>query len=78
MNNFVRINYNGNVYVGQIITIESVWEEGISLATGLKERTLCYYSVELYEDRLGITISDIYIHDISEIVILSDRGNENE
>lgn len=78
MNNFVRINYNGHVYVGQIITIESIWEEGISLTTGLKERALCYYKVELYEYRLGITISDIYIHDISEIVILSSRGNEDE
>lgn len=78
MNNFVRINYKGNNYVGQILNIESVFESGTSIATGLQEYNLCYYKVKLYEDRLGIIISDIIIHDISEIVILSDRGNKDE
>lgn len=80
MNNLVRINYHGTEIVGQIIEIQSVWNNsGRCLgdtSNGLYDG-LAMYLVTVEDCKLHTVISNIVIHDISEIEILREVENKN-
>ena len=75
MENIVKIHYSGKDYVGQIKSIESVWD-CFRVTVDLKpERILLYYKVSIYEKDTGWLIDNIFIRSIEEIK--QYRGEEN-
>ena len=58
---------SGKDYIGQINSIESVWDcFGVSGDIKIKQ-TLLYYKVSMYEKGTGCLIDNIFIRSIEEI-----------
>lgn len=75
MDNIVKIHYSGKDYIGQINSIESVWD-GFLVYNDLKRKqTLLYYKVSMYEKDTGCLIDNIFIRNIEEIK--QYNGEEN-
>ena len=67
MENIVKIHYSGKDYIGQINSIESVWD-CFQVPGGLKRKqTLLYYKISMYEKDIGCLIDNIFIRSIEEI-----------
>lgn len=75
MENIVKIHYSGKDYIGQINSIESVWES-FRVPGNLKtKQTLLYYKASMYEKDTGCLIDNIFIRSIEEIK--QYKGGEN-
>lgn len=72
MTNYVKINYSGKDYIGQINSIESEWSGGWSLGDNKHHTYLAYYKVSLYEKDTNCLIDNIFINNIHEIEILTN------
>lgn len=67
MENIVKIHYSGKDYVGQINSIESVWDCSLVYNDLKRKQTLLYYKVSIYEKDTGCLIDNIFIRSIDEI-----------
>ena len=67
MENIVKIHYSGKDYVGQIKSIESVWDCFRATVDLKLVRILLYYKVSIYEKDTGCLIDNIFIRSIEEI-----------
>ena len=75
MENIVKIHYSGKDYVGQINSIESVWNYFRVTGDIKIKQILLYYKVSIYEKDTGCLIDNIFIRSIEEIK--QYRGEEN-
>ena len=67
MENIVKIHYSGKDYIGQINSIESVWDCFRVSGDLKRKQTLLYYKVSMYEKGTGCLIDNIFIRSIEEI-----------
>lgn len=66
MNNYIKINFKGKEYIGQIENINSQWQ--ISRNTdNTRNVHLVFYNVCIIEKDTNVTIKDIIIKSFSEI-----------
>lgn len=66
MDNYIKINYKGKEYIGQIESIQSTWESVIKPDYS-RDLRLQYYSVAIIEKDTNVHIKDIIINSFSEI-----------
>lgn len=66
MDNYIKINYQGKEYVGQIESINSDWTE-FSTVDNIKNKHLNYYEVSIIEKDTNLLVEDIIIKSFSEI-----------
>lgn len=66
MNNYIKINYQGKEYIGQIESINSYWTE-ISTVDNIKNKYLNYYEVSIVEKDSNLLVEGIIIKSFSEI-----------
>ena len=67
MENIVKIHYSGKDYIGQINSIESVWDCFRVSGDFKRKQTLLYYKISMYEKDTGCLIDNIFIRSIEEI-----------
>lgn len=67
MNNFVKINYSGKEYIGQILAIESAWETGRNIYDGEYKQQLLYYRVDILEKDTDCEIGNIFVNSFDDI-----------
>ena len=66
MNNYIKINFKGKEYIGQIETINSCWTE-FSTIDNINEKHLNHYEVSIIEKNTDLLIEGIIIKSFSEI-----------
>ena len=66
MNNYIKINYQGKEYVGQIESINSDWTE-FSTSDNIKNKHLNYYEVSIIEKDTNLLVEGIIIESFFEI-----------
>ena len=66
MNNYIKINYQGKEYIGQIESINSDWTE-FSTIDNTKNKQLNYYEVSIIEKDTNLLVEGIIIKSFSEI-----------
>ena len=65
-NNYIKINYQGKEYIGQIESINSDWTE-FSTVDNIKIKHLNYYEVCIIEKDTNLLVEGIIIKSFSEI-----------
>lgn len=73
--NYVKIHYSGKDYIGQIKSIDSVWNVARTLGDINLHPYLERYIVCIYEKDTFCEIGNIIIYDISEIQPYEDVSN---
>ena len=66
MDNYIKINYQGKEYIGQIESINSDWTE-FSTIDNIKNKQLNYYEVSIIEKDTDLLVEGIIIKSFSEI-----------
>lgn len=66
MNNYIKINFKGKEYIGQIESINSDWTD-FSTVDNTKNKHLNYYEVSIIEKDTNLLVEGIIIHNFSEI-----------
>ena len=66
MDNFVKINFKGKDYIGQVEEIDGVWQECRNLG-GERFLELIHYSVTIIEKDTNCCISDIEVKNFFDI-----------
>ena len=66
MNNIYRVNYKGKEFIGQIRTIDAVYEQNFNIC-GDRYYRVNHYSVTLVEQETGVVITGIVIKKLSDL-----------
>lgn len=69
---YVKINYKGKDYIGQISSIEGIYYDDYNFNTHDNEKCPVEYKISMYEKGTFCLISDIIIRSFAEIELLPE------